>query len=179
MCIKDSLDPPMGNFGVCPPEILFNILDDVLWSSPDLTHENLCVINKLRKTNKILEQLVEYWMMGRKVHDYINGCVSNQWCLNPSSTTSESVIWQLFVFKEPFGAGNDLITGIIRDDCVDCYNWLCVLMPEDERFPDNLMACLNEQGWTFFSLAVHAKADKMLHGHPLPGSCQHNLDEVD
>jgi len=170
---------PLGNLGVCPPEILFDILDDVLWSSPELTHENFCAITKLMKTNKILGQLVRQWMMGRKVHDYINDCVSNQWCLNPSSVNSESMIWQLLVYKEPFSANNDLLTGIIRDDCVDCYNLLCELMPEDDKFPDNMMACLNEQGWTFFSLAVHARADKMLHGHPLPCSCKQDLNDVD
>jgi hypothetical protein len=165
---------------VCPVEIVFDILGKILWSGVELTHQSFCALNKLMKTNnKVLGQLVKNWMMGRKVRDYISDRVSNQWCLNPSSAVSESMIWQLLVNEEPFNACNDLITGIIRDDCVDCYNLLHELMSEEDKFPDNMMACLNERGWTFFSLAVHARADKILHGHRIACACKQDLDKMD
>jgi hypothetical protein len=43
-----------------------------------------------------------------------------------------------------------------------------------------LMACLNEHGWTFFSLAVHAGAHKILHNQTiLPCLCEQDLGDVD
>lgn len=116
-------------------------------------------------------------MTGRKVHGYITNCLSNQWCLNPSSLSSESMIWQLLVHQRPFHIQNDLITGVIRDDCVDCYELLRDLMPEEDKFPDNMSTCINEQGWTFFALAVHARAWAVLSNHRVPG-CPEDHDSV-
>ena len=133
-----------------------------------MTHEGFCTITQLMKTNNVLEQVIQAWLMGRKVRGYINDCLENQWCCHPSFPLSESLIWQILVHKEPFCARNDLITGIIRDDCLDCYNLVRDLMPEDDKFPENLLACLNEQGWSFWSLAVHARAWTVLSCHQAP-----------
>lgn len=177
MCPNKPLSIALGKLGVCPTEILFRILDEMLWSSPHLHHEGFCAITKLMNTNPTLRQVVKAWMSGRKVHSYITKCVNNQWCLNPSSLT-ESMIWQLLVHQKPFHVENDLITGVIRDDCVDCYELLPDLMPEEEKFPDNMSTCINEQGWTFFALAVHARAWTVLSNHRVPGCHEVDHDVV-
>ncbi|KAK9847121.1 hypothetical protein MYU51_020439 [Penicillium brevicompactum] len=175
---KKSFVSPLGNLEVLPTEILFQILDELLWSTPNMTHESFCSTTRLMLTNKALEQVVRAWMMGRKVRGYINDCLYNQWCLHPSSPASESMIWQLLVHKEPFSISNDLITGIIRDDCVDCYNVIREILPDDDKFSNNLVACINEQGWSFWALALHARAYTVLSVHQGPEPLKHH-GEVD
>jgi hypothetical protein len=61
------------------------------------------------------------------------------------------------------GLGHDLITSIIFDDCTDCFEWFSEILPPIH------MSCFNEGGWSFLSLALHAKAEKLLHRFFLSG----------
>lgn len=170
LCVLSSkpAELALGNLAVLPTEVLFKILDEILWAGPYMTHESFCAISRLMTTNEALEEVVRSWVMGRKVRGYINDCLRNQWCTHPSLPVSESRIWQILVRKEPFGPMNDLITGTIRDGCLDCFNLIRDILPEDDKFPDNLLACINEQGWSFWSLAVHAGAWIILSVHKEP-----------
>ncbi|CAI7616469.1 unnamed protein product [Penicillium bialowiezense] len=142
LCVLSSkpAELALGNLAVLPTEVLFKILDEILWAGPYMTHESFCAISRLMTTNKALEEVVRSWVMGRKI----------------------------LVHKEPFSDRNDLITGTIRDGCLDCFNLIRDILPEDDKFPDNLLACINEQGWSFWSLAVHAGAWIILSVHKEP-----------
>ncbi|KGO77784.1 hypothetical protein PITC_010510 [Penicillium italicum] len=159
----------MGNLGMFPPEIIFNILDELLGSSPRLTHDNFHAINQLMKTNKTIERYIKFGWMGSNASNSFKQRVNAvQWYPNIDSANTALTIQgvdpnHIMPIEGPRGLGPDLITGIIFDDCTDCFEWF------SEVLPPTRMSCCNEGGWSFLSLALHAKAEKLLDGFFLSG----------
>jgi hypothetical protein len=162
MCHNRPLNPALGNLSMFPPEITFKILDDMLYSDPRLTHKTLCTIYQLTKINKTLETLVKSEWIGRRVYTYINDSVNAiEWHLNSEYAydflTRRGVDQQTMMpITGPTDLGPDLLTGIIFDDCTECFEWFASVLPP------TLMSCCNEGGWTFLSLAIHARSGKLL-----------------
>ncbi|CRL23807.1 unnamed protein product [Penicillium camemberti] len=158
MCHQKPLVPAMGNLSMFPPEILFNILDEILGSSPRLTHESFHAINQLMKTNKTLEQYIKLgWMASNASNNFKQRVDSVQWYPNITSANRALAFKNCIIpIEGPRDLGPDLITGIIFDDCTDCFEWF------SEVLPPTHMSCFNENGWSFLSLALHAKSEKLL-----------------
>lgn len=154
--------PAMGSFSKFPPEIIFQILECILWSAPRPTHENICAMNMLMKTNKALRRFInEEWKATKAYKDFLVTVGSVEWYVDPNYATgvlaergvdSSNII----PIEGPRDLGPDLITGIILDDCTDCFKWFSNMLPP------TYMSCCNEGGWTFLSLALHARSEKLL-----------------
>ncbi|KAJ5142912.1 uncharacterized protein N7515_001699 [Penicillium bovifimosum] len=163
MCQTRPLNPGLGTLSKFPPEIIFKILDDMLYSEPRLTHKTLCTICQLTKTNKTLETLIKYQWIGQKAYTYIKDSVNAiEWHLDSDYAydflTRRGVDQQTIMpITGPADLGPDLLTSIIFDDCVDCFEWFA------SALPPTLMNCCNEGGWTFLSLALHARSGKLLY----------------
>ncbi|OQD64361.1 hypothetical protein PENPOL_c007G09634 [Penicillium polonicum] len=162
MCHKKPLVPAMGNLSMFPPEIIFNILDEISRSSPRLTHENFHAINQLMKTNKTLEQYIKFgWMGSNALNSFKQRVDSVQWYPNIDNANTALTLKGvnpdcIIPIEGPRDLGPDLITGIILDDCTDCFEWFSQVLPPIH------MSCCNEGGWSFLSLALHAKSEKLL-----------------
>lgn len=162
MCHQKPLVSSMGNLSMFPPEIIFNILNEILGSSPRLTHENFHAINQLMKVNKTLEQYIKLgWMSTNASNNFKQRVNSVQWYPNiinaHRSLTFKGVDHNCIIpIEGPRDLGPDLITGIIFDDCTDCFERF------SEVLPPTHMSCCNEGGWSFISLALHAKSEKLL-----------------
>ncbi|OQE11828.1 hypothetical protein PENVUL_c002G06481 [Penicillium vulpinum] len=152
----------MGNLSVFPPEIIFNILDELLGSSPRLEHEDFHPITQLIKTNKTLEQYIRIGWMGSNASSSFKQRVNAvQWFPNIEIANASLILQgvdpeSIMPIEGPHDLGPDLITGIIFDDCTDCFDLF------SEVLPPTYMSCCNEGGWSFLSLALHAKAEKLL-----------------
>ncbi|QQK39855.1 hypothetical protein Pdw03_2709 [Penicillium digitatum] len=159
----------MGNLGIFPPEIIFKILDELLGSSPRLAHENVHAINQLMKTNKMLERYIKLGWIGSNVSNSFKQRVNAvQWYPNIDLANTALTLQGLgpdhtMPIEGPRSLGPDLITGIIFDDCTDCFEWF------SEVLPPTYMSCCNEGGWSFLSLALHAKSEKLLDSFFLSG----------
>lgn len=162
MCHQKPLVPAMGNLSMFPPEIIFNILDELLGSSPRLTHGSFHAINQLMKTNKILEQYIKLGWMGSNASNSFKQRVNAvQWYPNIDSANAALALRGadgngIMPIEGPRDLGPDLITGIIFDDCTDCFEWFSEVLPPIH------MSCCNEGGWSFLSLALYAKAENLL-----------------
>lgn len=162
MCHQKPLVPAMGNLSMFPPEIIFNVLDEILGSSPRLTHENFHAINQLTRTNKTLEQYIKLgWMVSNVSNSFKQRVNAVQWY--PNIDIAKTALTLQGVDPEHsmpiaghHGVGPDLITGIIFDDCTDCFEWFTEVLPATH------MSCCNEGGWSFLSLALYAQAEKLL-----------------
>lgn len=162
MCHQKPSVPAMGNLNMFPPEIIFNVLDEILGSSPRLTHENFHAINQLMKTNKTLEQYIKLgWMGSNASNSFKQRVDSVQWYPDIDSSNTALTLKGVdpnctIPIEGPHDLGPDLITGIILDDCIDCFEWFSEVLPPIH------MSCCNEGGWSFLSLALHAKSEKLL-----------------
>jgi hypothetical protein len=162
MCHQKLLVPAMGYLSMFPPEIIFNILDEILGSSPRLTHENFHAINQLMKTNKTLEQYIKLGWMGCNASNSFKQRVDSvQWYSNIDNANTALTLKGvdpdcIIPIEGPRDLGPDLVTGIILDDCTDCFEWF------SEVLPPTHMSCCNEGGWSFLSLALHAKSERLL-----------------
>ncbi|KAF9241672.1 hypothetical protein DTO012A7_7357 [Penicillium roqueforti] len=162
MCHKKPLIPAMGNLSMFPAEIIFNILDELLASSPRLTHENFHAINQLTKTNRTLEQYIKLgWMGSNASNSFKQGVNTVQWYSNSDNANKALTLQgvdpqRIMPIEGPRGLGPDLITGIILADCTDCFEWFSEVLPATH------MSCCNEGGWSFLSLALYARAEKLL-----------------
>ncbi|CAG8909333.1 unnamed protein product [Penicillium egyptiacum] len=161
MCYEKPLVPAMGNLSMFPPEIIFNILDEILGSSPRLTHGSFHAINQLMRTNKTLEQCIKLGWMGSNISNSFKQRLNAvQWYPNIDSANTVLTL-QGVDPKHPMSiagphGGPDLLTGIIFDDCTDCFECFSEVLPHTH------MSCCNEGGWSFLSLALYAKAEKLL-----------------
>ncbi|KAJ5170475.1 uncharacterized protein N7500_003258 [Penicillium coprophilum] len=162
MCHQKPVVPPMGNLSVFPPEIIFKILDALLESSPRLTHENFHSINQLMKTNKTLEEFIKVGWMGSNSPNSLKQRVNTvQWYPNVDVAKAALALQgvdlsHVMPIGGPPSLGPDLITGIILDDCTDCFDWFTEMVPEAD------LKCCNEGAWPFHTLAEYAKAGKLL-----------------
>ncbi|KAJ5373887.1 hypothetical protein N7517_005893 [Penicillium concentricum] len=162
MCHQKPLDPALGNLGVFPPEIILNILDEFLGSSPRLTHENFHSINQLMKTNKTLAEYIKlHWMDSNASNSFKQRVNAVQWYPNIDAANAALTLQgvdpdYVMPIEGPPGLGPDLITGIILNDCTDCFEWFNKMLPATH------MRCCNEGGWSFRSLALYANAGKVL-----------------
>ncbi|CAI7662824.1 unnamed protein product [Penicillium glandicola] len=157
MCHQKPLVPAMGNLSVFPPEIMFKILDELFGSFPRLSHEDFHTINQLMRTNKTLEQYIKVGWINSNASNSFNGHV--QWYPTIDSANESLTLHGVdpnYIMLIEGLLPPDLITGIIFDDCTDCFEWFSEVMPTTS------MSCCNEFGWTFLSLAMHAKAEKLL-----------------
>ncbi|KAJ5788340.1 hypothetical protein N7457_003330 [Penicillium paradoxum] len=152
----------MGNFSLLPSEIIFKILDDIMWSTPTLVHENFCAINQLMKTNKQFYAFIKTGWLGKKSFSYLKDSVNalewyqdaeHAWETLQARGIDSSNVMPIEGHPD---CELDLITGIIFDDCPECFEWLA------ENLPPALMSCCNAGGWSFLSLAMHAKSEKIL-----------------
>lgn len=152
----------MGDFAKFPPEIMFKILDDILWSTPRLTHRSLCAVANLTKASRTLDQFIRCGWMGTKASTYLSDSVNGvEWyvdsdhaweVLHSRGATAQTTM--------PIGGhpelGPDLITGIILDDCTHCFKWFSEILPPAH------MSCCNEGGWSFLALALHGKSENII-----------------
>ncbi|KAK4862414.1 hypothetical protein LT330_002547 [Penicillium expansum] len=166
---QKPLVPAMGNLSMFPPEIIFNILDELLGSSPRLTHENFHAINQLMKTNKTIERYIKLGWMGSNASNSFKQHVNAvQWYPNIDIANTALILQgvnpaRIMPIEGARGLGPDLITGIIFDDCTHCFEWFSDVLPPTH------MSCCNEGGWSFLSLALHAKSEKLLDSFFLSG----------
>ncbi|KAJ5824225.1 hypothetical protein N7447_006565 [Penicillium robsamsonii] len=156
---QKPLDPAMGNFGKFPPEIIFKILDKLLGGSPRLTHENFHSINQLMKTNKTVEEYIKLgWMDSNTPNSLKQRVNAVVWYPNidvaKTALILQGVEPDTFPILDPHALGPDLITGILHDDCDQCFEWFA------EMVPGTHMGCCNECGRTFRSLSIDAKLEK-------------------
>ncbi|KAJ5207002.1 hypothetical protein N7491_002367 [Penicillium cf. griseofulvum] len=159
----------MGDLSMLPSEIIFKILDELLGSSPILTHENFHSILQLMRTSESLERYIKLgWMSSNAPNSFKQKVDAVQWYPN-IDTANAALTLRGFDFDHIIpiegcpGLGPDLITGIIFDDCTGCFEWFSKMLPPTH------MSCCNEGGWSFLSLALHAKATKLIHRFFLSG----------
>ncbi|KAJ5543213.1 hypothetical protein N7535_005642 [Penicillium sp. DV-2018c] len=162
MCTSTPPNPALGTLSKLPTEIIFKILDDILYSEPRLTHKTLCTIRQLTMTNKGLANLINYGWLGQKAFDYLQESANAVvWHLDSDHAyeylTERGVTSQTIMpITGPKDGDPDLLTGIIFDDCTECFEWFSSVLPP------TLMTCCNEGGWSFLSLALHSKSQKLL-----------------
>ena len=162
MCQPKPLVPAMGNLSMLPPEIIFGILDEIFGGSPRLSHESFHAINQIMRTNKTLEQYIKLGWMGSNVpNSFKQHMDAVQWYPNVDIAKTALILQgedpeQPMPITGSFGIGPDLITGIIFDDCTECFEWFSEVLPHTH------MSCCNEGGWSFLSLALYARAEKLL-----------------
>ena len=162
MCHQKPLIPGMGNLSMLPAEVIFNILDELFASSPRLTHENFHAINQLTKTNRTLERYIKLgWMGSNASNSFKQRLNTVRWYSNIDDANTALTLQgvgpqRIMPIEGPRGLDPDLITGIIFADCTDCFEWFSEVLPATH------MSCCNEGGWSFLSLALYAKAEKLL-----------------
>ncbi|KAJ5503292.1 hypothetical protein N7463_006166 [Penicillium fimorum] len=156
---KPLLDPAMGDLGKFPAEIIFKILDNLLGSSPRLTHENFHSIKQLMKTSKAVEECIKFeWVSSTAPNSLKQRMNAVVWYSNSDVAKAALGLQGLepdaFPILDPHTLGPDLITEILHDDCHDCFEWFAEIVPGTH------MECCNECGRTFKSLSIDAKLGK-------------------
>jgi hypothetical protein len=147
----------LGDLGRLPNELLWQILDQVVMDTPRLTHAGMCGLYSLMKTNQANGKFIQdgYMTDERKQHILVETNSLRCYADLDDATDALGQSEPEYVGGEP-GEEPDLFTGIIRDDCLECFSGILGSLPE---FP---MMCHNEKGWSFFALAVEARSMKLL-----------------
>jgi hypothetical protein len=147
----------LGDLGRLPNELLWQILDHVVMDTPRLTHAGMCGLYSLMKTNQANAQLIQEGYLTDERRKYIQNETHSLKCYSDIDDATDA----LGQGGAPWlgalpGQEPDLLTGIIRDDCLECFDGILGSLPD---FP---MMCYNEKGWSFLAVAVDAKATKIL-----------------
>lgn len=147
----------LGDLGRLPNELLWQILDHVVMDTPRLTHAGMCGLYSLMKTNQANGKLIQDGYMTNERKQYVLVETNSLRCYADLDDATDALGQSEpeYVGGEP-DEEPDLFTGIIRDDCLECFGGILGSLPE---FP---MMCYNEKGWSFFAIAVEAKATRVL-----------------
>ncbi|KAJ6080070.1 hypothetical protein N7467_009823 [Penicillium canescens] len=131
----------LGDLGRLPNELLWQILDQVVMDTPRLTHAGMCGLYSLMKTNQANGKLIQdgYMTDERKQHILVETNSLRCYADLDDATDALGQSEPEYVGGEP-GEEPDLFTGIIRDDCLECFSGILGSLPE---FP---IMCHNVKG---------------------------------
>lgn len=146
----------LGNF---PTEIAFSILDEIFMEGPVLTHTAMCSLRCLERVDQASANVVRSYLQRQ----------------NPSERLEQALNFEYFTYAEARGrlhlhgpdillrlpghpmihpilrsAHEDIMTGAILDDCMDCFDWLCVQLPRLSR------ESVSPHGWSYVGLAMYS-----------------------
>ncbi|KAJ5747918.1 uncharacterized protein N7511_009614 [Penicillium nucicola] len=148
----------LGELGRLPNELLWQILDHMILDDSKITHEGICGLWSLMRTNQANTELIkEGYLIGTRL-ERLKAEIGSVTLYIDIDTATDAIGHAPpdMVGGTP-GEERDLLTSIIKADCVECYHGIRALVPEFS------LMCHNEKGWSLFAVAVEANARKIIH----------------
>lgn len=154
-----------GNLGALPLELGWMTLDELLTESSVLGHDSFCSIRKLGQTDEQAAATIDAYFSREKTAKLIRQAIEADGCFTYSNALQARADSSDLFKVPPFGVPQHfsackmaagLVTGIIKDGCVGCFEKIRTVMPEIDG------TYVNNRGWLYLAVAVSSESMGMI-----------------